>query len=68
MRTNTDINAVVTKAKKQRADFIAGKVQKGVLPIAIAAVISLALVSLTAGSSQDQAQHQEVVEVSTHNG
>jgi len=67
MHTTTDIHAVVTKAKQQRADFMAAKVQKGALPIAVAAVISLALVSLTAGPSQDQAEHPTVVDVSALN-
>ena len=68
MHSTAEINAVITKAKQQRADFIASKVQGGVLPVALAAVVSLALVYGTFGSSQEQAQESPVVQVSAQNG
>jgi hypothetical protein len=68
MHSTEEINAVVNKAKQQRAEYIASKVQGGVLPVALAALVSLALIGLAGEPSQDQAQTNPVVEVSTHNG
>jgi hypothetical protein len=68
MHSTTEINAVINKAKQQRADFIASKLQAGVLPITLVALVSLALVSLAGEPSQDQAQTNRVVEVGAHNG
>lgn len=68
MNRTAEINAIVNKAKQDRADYIATKVQKSALPIAVAAVISLALVSLTAEPTQDQAQTNPVVEIGAQNG
>jgi len=68
MHSITEINAIVSKAKQDRADFIASKVQGGVLPVALAAIVSLALVYGTLGSSQEQAQENPVVQVSAQNG
>jgi hypothetical protein len=68
MHSTTEINAVINKAKRQRADFIASKLQGGVLPITLVALVSLALVSLVGEPSQDQAQTNQVVEVGAHNG
>lgn len=68
MHSTAEINAIVSKAKQDRADFIANKVQGGVLPVALAALVSLALVYGTIGSSQEQAQENPVVQVSAQNG
>ena len=68
MHSTTEINAVINKAKQQRADFIASKVQGGVLPITLVALVSLALVTLVGEPSQDQAQTNQVVEVGAQNG
>lgn len=68
MHSTAEINAVITKAKQQRADYIASKLQGGVLPITLVALVSLALVALAGEPSQDQAQTSRVVEVSAHNG
>ncbi len=68
MNSTAEINAVVSKAKQQRADYIASKVQAGVLPVALAALVSLALVHLSSEPSQDQAQQNPVVDVSAQNG
>jgi len=68
MHSIAEINAIVSKAKQDRADFIASKVQGGVLPVALAAIVSLALVYGTIGSNQEQAQENPVVQVSAQNG
>ena len=68
MNSTADINAIVNKAKQQRADYVANKLQGGALAIAIATLVSLAVVSLSGGPSQDQAQTSSVVEVSDHHG
>jgi hypothetical protein len=68
MHSTTEINAVINKAKQQRADFIASKLQGGVLPITLVALVSLALVALAGEPSQDQAQTNQVVEVGAQNG
>ena len=50
MHSTAEINAVINKAKQQRADYIGNKLQGGTLPLAVAlaAVISLAFVSFPA--------------------
>ena len=68
MDNTAKINAIVTEAKNQRADYIASKLQGGVLPVALAAIISLVVVSLVSEPSQDHAQSNSVVEVSADNG
>ena len=68
MHSTAAINAVINKAKQDRADFIANKVQGGVLPVALAVLVSLALVHVAAGPNQDQAQQNPVVQVSAQNG
>ena len=67
MHSTAEINAIVNKAKQDRADFIATKVQGGVLPVALAAIVSLALAYGTIGSSQEQAQENPGVQVSAQN-
>ena len=68
MHSTTEINSVINKAKQNRADFIAAKVQGGILPVALATLVSLALVALSAEPSQDQAQPNPVVETSAQLG
>jgi len=68
MKSTAEINAVISKAKQQRADYIASKVQGGILPVALVALVSLALVHLSSEPSQDQAQQSPVVDVSAQNG
>jgi hypothetical protein len=68
MNSTAEINAVVSKAKQHRADYLASKVQGGVLPVALAALVSLALVHFTSEPTPDQAQHNPVVDVSAQNG
>ena len=68
MHSTADINAIVNKAKQQRADFIATKAQSGVLPLALAAVVSLALVALSGEPTGGQAETNPVVEVGAELG
>lgn len=68
MHSTADINAIVNKAKQDRADFIAAKFQGGILPIALAAVVSLALVALFGEPTEGQAETNPVVEVGTELG
>lgn len=68
MHSTAEINAIVNKAKQQRADYIAASIQRGALPITLAALVSLALVALAGESSQDQAQQDPIVAVSAQNG
>ncbi len=68
MHSTAEINAIVSNAKQHRADFIAAKVQSGVLPVALAALVSLALVHVADGPSQDQAQQNPAVQVTAQNG
>lgn len=63
MHSTTEINAIVNKAKQDRADFIASTVQGSILPIALATVVSLALVAFSMESTQEQAETNPVVEV-----
>jgi len=68
MHSTAEINAIVNKAKQQRAEYIGAKVQQTALPVALAALLSLALVQFAAGPSQDQAQQSHVADASAHNG
>jgi len=68
MHTTNEINAIVNKAKQDRVDFIAEKVQGGILPVALATLVSLALVGLSADPSQEQVQPSPVVEASAQLG
>jgi hypothetical protein len=68
MNRTADINAIINKAKQQRAEYIASKVQGGVVPVALAALVSLALVHFTSAPTPDQAQRNPVVDVSAQNG
>jgi hypothetical protein len=71
MHINTDINAIVNKAKKQRADYIGEKLQGGTLPLAVvlAAAVSIAFLSFTSGpTSDDSAAQAPIVELGSHNG
>jgi hypothetical protein len=70
MHSTAEINAVINKAKQQRADYIGNKLQGGTLPLAVAlaAAISIAFLSFTSGPSDDSTVQNPVVEVSTHNG
>ena len=68
MHSTADINAIINKAKQDRADFIAAKVQGGILPVALAAVVSLALVALSGGPTEGQAETQPIVEVGAELG
>lgn len=68
MHSTEEINAVINKAKQQRAEYIASKVQGVALPVALVAVLSIALVQLVGGPTQDQAQQNPVAQVSAQNG
>ena len=68
MHSTTEINAVINKAKQNRADYIAATVQRGIVPVALATLVSLALVALSGEPSQDQAQPNPAVETSTQLG
>ena len=68
MNRTAEINAVINKAKQQRAHYIGSKLQGSVLPVALAALVSLALVQLAGSPSQDQAPQSSVVQVSAQNG
>mgnify|MGYP001085287596 FL=1 len=70
MHINTDINAIVNKAKKQRADYIGEKLQGGTLPLAVvlAAAVSIAFLSFTGGPSDEPAAQAPIVELGSHNG
>ena len=68
MHSTTEINAVINKAKQNRADYIAATVQRGIVPVALAPLVSLALVALSGEPSQDQAQPTPAVETSTQLG
>lgn len=70
MHINTDINAIVNKAKQQRANYIGNKLQGGTLPLAVvlAAAASIAFLSFTDGPSDEPAAQAPVVEVGSHHG
>jgi hypothetical protein len=68
MNRTAEINTIVNKAKQDRADYIASKVQGGILPVALATLVSLALVSLSGESTQEQAQPNPVVETTAEMG
>ena len=70
MHSTADIHAIVNKAKQQRADFIASKLQGGTLPLAVvlAAAASIAFLSFTSAPSADPAAQSPVVEVSAQHG
>lgn len=50
MNRTTNIDAIVNKAKKQRADYMGTKFQETVLPVALMAVLSLVLVQFAIGT------------------
>ena len=66
MHSTADINAIVNKAKQQRAEYIGSKLQGSVLPLAFAALVTLALVH--SSSQPSQAEHSPVVDASAQNG
>jgi hypothetical protein len=70
MRSNTEINAIINKAKRQRADYIASKFQGSTLPLAVvlAAAASIAFLSFTSEPSEHPAAQNPVVDVSAQNG
>ena len=70
MHSNTEIDAIINKAKQQRADYIGSKLQGSTLPLAVvlAAAVSIAFLSFTSGPSDDPSAHNPVVEVGAHNG
>jgi hypothetical protein len=70
MHSTTEINAIINKAKQQRAEYIGSKLQGGTLPVAVvlAAAVSIAFLSFTSGPSEDAAAQSPVVDVSAHNG
>lgn len=68
MYRTAEINAIIDQAKQQRAEYIAAKVQGVGLPVVLMAVLSIALVQLAGGSSEDQAQQSPAVDVSAQNG
>jgi hypothetical protein len=70
MHSNTEIDAIIEKAKQQRAEYIGSKLQGGTLPLAVvlAAAASIAFLSFSSGPSDDPAAQNPVVEVSAHHG
>jgi hypothetical protein len=68
MHSTAEINAVVTKAKQQRADYIASKVQGGVLPVAFVTLVSLTLLLVDSKPTENQAELNPIVDVSAENG
>lgn len=68
MNHTAEINAVVTKAKQQRAEYIASSVQGGVLPVALVALVSLTLLLVDSKPSENQAELNPIVDVSAENG
>ena len=66
MNSTADINAIVNKAKQQRADYVASKLQGSILPVAFAALVALALVH--SSSQPSQAEHTPAVDHSAQNG
>ena len=70
MHSNTEIDAIINKAKHQRADYIGSKLQGGTLPLAVvlAAAASIAFLSFGGGQTEDPTAQNPVVEVSAHNG
>ena len=67
MHSNTEIDAIINKAKQQRADYIGNKLQGGTLPLAIV-LAAAAFLSFGGGQSEDPTAQNPVVEVGTHNG
>ena len=65
MHSTAEINSIVDKAKQQRAEFIGSKLQGSVLPVAFAALVTLALVH--SSNPPSQAEHTPVVDVSEMN-
>jgi hypothetical protein len=70
MHSNTDINAIVNKAKQQRADYIGSKLQGGAFPLAIAlaALVAISFVSFDDAPSESPAAQTPVVQVTAQNG
>ncbi|MGB5810163.1 MAG: hypothetical protein WBG86_06510 [Polyangiales bacterium] len=68
MYRTTEINALIDNAKQQRAEYIGEKVQGAALPVALAALLSFAVVLLAGVPSQEQAQQDRSAEITVHNG
>ena len=68
MNRTAEINAIIEKAKQQRAEYIGTKIQENALPVALAAVLSLALVQFAAGPSPDQAHEGSLVQFDSQAG
>ncbi len=66
MHSTANINAIVNNAKQQRAEYIGSKLQGSVLPVAFAALVTLALVH--SSNQPSQAEQTPVVDLSAQNG
>lgn len=64
MHSTPDIEAIISKAKRQRADYIVSTLQGRMLPLALVALLSLALVQFAVGTSDEQAQPDAVSDAS----
>jgi hypothetical protein len=67
MRSTPDIDAIIRKAKRQRADYIASTLRGRMLPLALVALLSFALVQFAVGTSEEQAQPDAVADASMQN-
>jgi len=68
MYNTSEIDAIVAKAKRQRSQYIRSNLFAGMVPIALAAILSLAIVQLSAGPSQDPSQQSSVAPAGALNG
>jgi hypothetical protein len=68
MHGTRDIEATIRKAKRQRADHIGTKLHGSVLPLALVALLSFALVQFAVGSEDEPAQSHAVTDVTAQNG
>jgi hypothetical protein len=66
MHSTAEINSIINKAKQQRAEYIGSKLQGSVLPLAFAALVTLALAH--SSNPPSQAEHTPVVDLSAQNG
>jgi hypothetical protein len=61
MNSHQDINRIIEQARQQRAEYIGAAIKKNVVPIAVAATLSLVLLQFTWDSKPQEVAESQVV-------
>lgn len=61
MNSHQDIHRIIEQAKQQRAEYIGAAIKKNMVPIAVAATLSLVLLQFTWDSKPQEVAEDQVV-------